>query len=226
MAHTILPHPPDCPITAPSASRTQRSFDHRCFGHCGWSCLRLGFKSRVQSPPAEAWSNFHPAAFSDTPLSSSRMNVWMRLYPSSLPILAAAAYSAEQAFLVPSVTSRVTSSTSRWLVILAVGRPTDAPPTILPSCSTPIENLCPCTGLWWRCRASTNSFRSRSSRGTIFIASQNDTLSLFLGGICDGHDLVAVQPQHAQEPGSGFPVAAQHVREISRRHSHFFREGS
>lgn len=55
-------------------------------------------------------SNDHPAASRDLPVSSARMNVWMRSNPISRAILAVAEYRNEQAFLCPFVTILVTSA--------------------------------------------------------------------------------------------------------------------
>jgi len=80
------------------------------------------------------------------------MYVWIALNPISRATLAAAAYRIEQAFLVPSVTKRVTSAISYCGSARATGRPTIAAPRSSPAASfTPIEKRCPTTGLWCRC---------------------------------------------------------------------------
>jgi hypothetical protein len=69
---------------------------------------------------------------SEVPGSLSKIKVWIFEYPSSRPTRAAAAYNFEQAFLLPSVQSLVTSRTDRASVIRATGRPTQQTPTKTP----------------------------------------------------------------------------------------------
>ena len=59
-----------------------------------------------------------------------------------------------------------------------------ATPASCPSSRTPMENLCPTVGLWWRWCWRTNSFASRRETGT------SDSISLTAHGVTDAlHDI-------------------------------------
>lgn len=88
------------------------------------------------------------------------------LYPISRAALAAAAYRIEQALRVPSVHRRFTSSVVPLSSLRLTGLPQIATPTSLPSCATPMLNLCPATCLWCRWYCCTNPFASRNVTGT------------------------------------------------------------
>lgn len=77
---------------------------------CAGQRSTLGLRFPVHRNPPAFPTHFHPDAFKLAPFSLSRIYVTSRLYPIALAALHAAAYSMEQAFLVPSVHRRFTSN--------------------------------------------------------------------------------------------------------------------
>ena len=121
---------------------------HLVFISCGIDCPLS--RSPVQCVPPAMPSQVKLLAFRLAPFSDSRMYVMMSLYPIALATRQHAPYSMEQAFCVPSVHRRLISQvrpSSKWRL---TGLPHTAHPTIAPPSKSPIANLHPTVGLWWR----------------------------------------------------------------------------
>ena len=141
---------------------------NRCLNSAGIGCplSRMPVQCGLPAIP----SHFPPAAFTLAPVSLAKMYVMTFRYPISLAILTQAPYSFEQAFLVPSVHTRLISSVYPSSSFLATGLPQTATPHSFPPSSTPMQNLHPTVALWCLWWAFTYSEAALSVIGTMFMS--------------------------------------------------------